>query len=110
VPDPEPDSVFVLTAYERTGKPLAAYKRAGACGAGHDREAQEGQLSSRSSVYSLMRKPNTTRRHVTTQTRRSLFVELMRGLAAIKDRREGRITLRTHRVEPLAVPSVRPHC
>lgn len=27
VPDPEPDSVFVITAYELTGKPLAAYKR-----------------------------------------------------------------------------------
>jgi hypothetical protein len=27
VPDPEPDSVFVVTAYELTGKPLAAYKR-----------------------------------------------------------------------------------
>lgn len=27
VPDPKPDSVFVITAYEVTGKPLAAYKR-----------------------------------------------------------------------------------
>ena len=27
VPDPEPDSVFVITAYELTGKPLIAYKR-----------------------------------------------------------------------------------
>ena len=27
VPDPEPDSVFVITAYDLTGKPLAAYKR-----------------------------------------------------------------------------------
>jgi hypothetical protein len=27
VPDPEPQSVFVITAYELTGKPLAAYKR-----------------------------------------------------------------------------------
>ena len=27
VPDPEPDSVFVITAYELTGKPLTAYKR-----------------------------------------------------------------------------------
>lgn len=27
VPDPEPDSVFVITAYELTGKPLAAYRR-----------------------------------------------------------------------------------
>lgn len=27
IPDPEPDSVFVITAYELTGKPLAAYRR-----------------------------------------------------------------------------------
>ena len=27
VPDPEPDSVFVITAYELAGKPLAAYRR-----------------------------------------------------------------------------------
>jgi len=26
-PDPEPDSVFVITAYELRGKPLAAFKR-----------------------------------------------------------------------------------
>lgn len=29
VPDPEPDSVFVITAYELTGKPLKAYRRRG---------------------------------------------------------------------------------
>lgn len=27
VPDPEPDSVFVVTAYELKGKPLTAYRR-----------------------------------------------------------------------------------
>jgi hypothetical protein len=27
VPDEEPDSVFVITAYELTGKPLLAYRR-----------------------------------------------------------------------------------
>jgi len=27
VPDPEPDSVFVVTAYELRGKPLVAYRR-----------------------------------------------------------------------------------
>ena len=27
VPDPEPDSLFVITAYELTGKPLRAYRR-----------------------------------------------------------------------------------
>lgn len=29
VPDPEPNSVFVITAYELTGKPLKAYRRRG---------------------------------------------------------------------------------
>ena len=27
VPDPDPDSVFVITAYELKGKPLIAYRR-----------------------------------------------------------------------------------
>lgn len=27
VPDPEPDSVFVVTAYELQGKPLSAFRR-----------------------------------------------------------------------------------
>jgi len=27
VPDPEPDGLFVITAYELTGKPLAAFRR-----------------------------------------------------------------------------------
>jgi hypothetical protein len=27
VPDPEPDSIFVITAYELRGKPLMAYRR-----------------------------------------------------------------------------------
>jgi len=27
VPDPEPNSVFVITAYELRGKPLAAFRR-----------------------------------------------------------------------------------
>ena len=27
VPDPTPNSVFVITAYELTGKPLVAYRR-----------------------------------------------------------------------------------
>jgi hypothetical protein len=27
VPDPEPDNLFVITAYELTGKPLAAFRR-----------------------------------------------------------------------------------
>jgi hypothetical protein len=27
VPDPQPDSIFVITGYELTGKPLVAYRR-----------------------------------------------------------------------------------
>ena len=27
VPDPEPDSIFVITAYELRGKPLTVYRR-----------------------------------------------------------------------------------
>ena len=27
VPDPEPDSIFVITAYDLRGKPLVAYRR-----------------------------------------------------------------------------------
>ncbi|GMT49836.1 MAG: hypothetical protein IEMM0008_1375 [bacterium] len=27
VPDPEPDSVFIITAYDLKGKPLKAYKK-----------------------------------------------------------------------------------
>ena len=27
VPDPEPESVFVITAYDLTGRPLAAFRR-----------------------------------------------------------------------------------
>jgi hypothetical protein len=27
IPDPEPDSIFVITAYEFSGKPLTAYRR-----------------------------------------------------------------------------------
>ncbi|MGA7876613.1 MAG: DUF4258 domain-containing protein [Desulfoferrobacter sp.] len=27
VPDPEPDSIFVITAYELSGNPLKAYRR-----------------------------------------------------------------------------------
>jgi putative transcriptional regulator len=39
---------------------------------------------------------------------RRLFDELMGGVAAMKEHREGRLTLRTHKVTPLAVPPVEP--
>ena len=40
--------------------------------------------------------------------KRSLFAELMGGVQAMRDHREGRLTLRTHHVEPLIVPPVDP--
>src|SRR5439155_1544236 len=40
--------------------------------------------------------------------KRSLFRELMSGVQAMRDHREGRLTLRTHQVEPITVPSVDP--
>jgi len=42
------------------------------------------------------------------QPKRRLFDELMSGVAAIKDHREGRMKLRTHGVEPPVVPPVKP--
>src|SRR5947208_14566097 len=44
----------------------------------------------------------------TAPKRRSLFRELMSGVQAMRDHREGRLTLRTHRVEPITVPGVDP--
>jgi putative transcriptional regulator len=38
----------------------------------------------------------------------SLFRELMSGVEAMREHREGRLTLKTHRVEPITVPSVDP--
>jgi putative transcriptional regulator len=40
--------------------------------------------------------------------RRSLFRELMSGVSAMREHREGRLTLRTHRVEPIALPPLKP--
>ncbi|HYU41076.1 MAG TPA: helix-turn-helix domain-containing protein [Vicinamibacteria bacterium] len=40
--------------------------------------------------------------------KRSLFRELMFGVAAMREHREGRLTLRTHQVEPIALPMLRP--
>jgi putative transcriptional regulator len=41
-------------------------------------------------------------------SRRSLFRELMSGVRAMREHREGRLTLRTHRVEPIALPPLKP--
>lgn len=40
--------------------------------------------------------------------KRSLFRELTSGVQAMRDEREGRLTLRTHDVEPINVPPVDP--
>lgn len=40
--------------------------------------------------------------------KRSLFRELMSGVGAMRDHREGRLTLRTYQGEPIAVPGVDP--
>jgi putative transcriptional regulator len=49
----------------------------------------------------------TTTRPRTTK-KRALFSELMSGVRAMRDHREGRLTLRSHRVEPITVPAVDP--
>jgi putative transcriptional regulator len=40
--------------------------------------------------------------------RRSLFRELMSGVGAMRGHREGRLTLRTHRVDPITLPPLKP--
>src|SRR3990172_10946225 len=44
----------------------------------------------------------------TKAKKRSLFRELMSGVQAMRGHREGRLTLRTHEVEPITVPPVDP--
>lgn len=39
-------------------------------------------------------------------SKRSIFHELMEGVAAMKSHREGKLTLRTYRVEPKPLPKV----
>lgn len=48
------------------------------------------------------------RRRARSTKKRSLFRELMAGVDAMRAHREGRVTLRTHHVEPLSVPTVDP--
>ena len=40
--------------------------------------------------------------------KRSLFRELMSGVEAMREHRDGRLTLRTHQVEPIALPTLKP--
>jgi putative transcriptional regulator len=42
------------------------------------------------------------------KAKRQLFGELMAGIEAMKAHRKGRVTLRTHHVEPLALPAIEP--
>jgi putative transcriptional regulator len=50
-----------------------------------------------------MAKTGTTRKRT---TKRRLFSELMSGVNAMRAHREGRVTLRTHEIEPILVPPV----
>lgn len=40
--------------------------------------------------------------------RRSVFRELISGVGAMRKHREGRLTLRTHRVDPITLPPLKP--
>ena len=40
--------------------------------------------------------------------KRSLFRELMSGVETMREHREGRLTLRTHQVEPIELPTLEP--
>ena len=40
--------------------------------------------------------------------KRSVFRELMSGVEAMRGHREGRLTLRTHQVEPIVLPTLEP--
>jgi putative transcriptional regulator len=40
--------------------------------------------------------------------KRRLFGELMAGVQAMREHRQGRLTLRTHQVEPIALPALEP--
>ena len=47
-------------------------------------------------------------RRVKAAKKRSLFGELMSGVHAMRQHREGRLTLKTHQIEPIIVPAVDP--
>lgn len=50
----------------------------------------------------------TTQKRPPNKKKRSLFTELMSGVADMRARREGRITLKTREVRPIAVPPISP--
>ena len=47
-----------------------------------------------------------TKKRVVARKKRSLFRELMSGVEAMREDRQGRITLRTRAVEPITVPPI----
>jgi len=49
-----------------------------------------------------------SRKRTKTSKKRNLFGELMSGVQAMRELREGRLTLRTHEVQPITVPAVDP--
>jgi putative transcriptional regulator len=49
-----------------------------------------------------------TKKRTQATKKRSLFRELLSGVRAMREHREGRLTLRTHDVEPITVPTVDP--
>jgi putative transcriptional regulator len=49
-----------------------------------------------------------SRKRTMATKKRGLFRELMPSVEAMREHREGRLTLRTHEVEPISVPSVDP--
>ena len=50
----------------------------------------------------------TTQKRPQNKKKRSLCTELMSGVAAMRDHRERRITLKTQEVRPIAVPPIDP--
>ena len=46
------------------------------------------------------------KKRVVARKKRSLFRELMSGVEAMRDRREGRLTLKTREVQPIMVPPI----
>jgi putative transcriptional regulator len=50
----------------------------------------------------------TTEKRPQNKKKRSLFSELMSGVAAMGDQREGRLTLKTREVRPITVPPIGP--
>ncbi len=59
------------------------------------------QHGGREGSESCQRKSDQSR-----ERKRSLFGELMSGVGAMRDHREGRLTLKTREVQPITVPPI----